>query len=182
MPLMLDLCCGLKGASEPMRARGWDVITLDIDPRFAPDITADLRTWQYDGPTPDLVWLSDPCTEFARESMPWCRTGHAPDLSIVVAGMRVIRAAQPRWWVRENVRGSVAWVRDLLGPPRQIIGPFYLWGNFPPLGVGPLRMRKKESYGSRRKAERAYVPAAIINALADAIEGQQVIDDVPCLV
>ena len=76
---------------------------MDNDPRFNCTYTADLREWHYTGPTPDLVWLSDPCTEFARESMPWSRRGVAPDLSIVLAGLNEIRRIQPRYWVRERL-------------------------------------------------------------------------------
>ncbi|HWP90494.1 MAG TPA: hypothetical protein VNM70_21615, partial [Burkholderiales bacterium] len=124
---------------------------------------------------PDLIWLSDPCTEFARESMPWCRTGRAPDLSLVQAGMRIIRAARPRVWVRENVRGSVRWVAPLIGPPRAIFGPFFLWGNFPPLGRPRISARHKESYSSKQQAERARIPYALSYALAVAVESQQVL-------
>lgn len=173
--LMLDLCSGLGGASEAMKARGWTVITVDLDPRFSSDIVADVRTWSYDGPQPDLIWLSDPCTEFSRESMPWCRTGNAPDLSIVEAGMRIIRAARPHYWVRENVRGSVPWVRDLLGRPRSIHGPFYLWGNFPPIGQPRISKRNKESMSSTWQAERARVPYALSEAMARVIEEQGIL-------
>lgn len=72
--LMLDLFAGLGGASQAMRERGWDVVTVDNDPRFGCTHTADLLTWSYTGPRPDLVWCSPPCTEFSRESMPWCRS------------------------------------------------------------------------------------------------------------
>jgi site-specific DNA-cytosine methylase len=150
------------------------VVTLDIEARFNPDIIADLRTWHWAGLQPDLIWLSDPCTEFSRESMPWCKTGRAPDLSIVHAGLRVIREVQPRYWVRENVRGSTSWVRPFLGEPKGIHGPFFLWGNFPPLGKPRLQMRKKESYSSARQAERARIPAALSEALAIALESQAV--------
>ncbi|GAI29454.1 unnamed protein product, partial [marine sediment metagenome] len=68
--LMVDLCCGLKGASKAMTERGWTVITLDISPDFEPDIVADVRGWSYQGETPDLVWASPPCNEFSREFMP----------------------------------------------------------------------------------------------------------------
>ena len=172
MALMLDLCAGLGGASAAMRARGWDVVTLDNDPAFNCDVTADIRTWSWHGPRPDLIWLSDPCTEFAREFMPWSQTGTPPDLRILMGGMRVICESQPRIWVRENVKGSMSWVRPILGPPRQIVGPFYLWGTFPPLGVGRLRMRPKESYPSSRPDLRAVIPAAISLAVAVAVEAQ----------
>lgn len=175
--LMLDLCAGLGGASQAMRARGWDVITVDNDPQFGCDVTADLRAWDYTGPRPDLIWLSDPCTEFARESMPWSKTGNVPDLSIVQAGLQIIRQQQPRYWLRENVRGSVPYVRSFLGSPRQIIGPFYLWGYFPHLSVDMGRFRKKESYSSSRPDLRAMVPEALSLAVAVAIESQITIFD-----
>lgn len=169
--LMLDLCCGLKGASQAMTDRGWAVVTVDIDPSFDPDIVADLITWSWYGDRPDLIWISPPCTEFARESMPWCRTGLQPDMAIVNAGLRIAKEAQPSAWVLENVRGA----QTYLGPAREIHGPFYLWGNFPPLGKPIRRMRKKESYSSTQKAERAKVPYALSEALAIAVESQLVL-------
>ena len=59
--LMLDLCCGLKGASQAMKSAGWSVLTVDIDERFAPDVVADLMTWRYDGPRRIRLidWLYD---------------------------------------------------------------------------------------------------------------------------
>ena len=63
--LMLDVCCGLKGASCAMFDRGWEVLSVDINPHFSPDVVADVRTWHYHGPSPDLVWCSPPCTDLA---------------------------------------------------------------------------------------------------------------------
>lgn len=176
--LMLDLCAGLGGASQAMRDRGWHVVALDSDPRFGCEITADLCTWTWRGPRPDLIWLSDPCTEFSRESMPWCKTGVAPDMSILCAGLAIIRAVQPRCWVRENVRGSARWVRDLIGPPRAICGPFFLWGWFPTFGHLRLAMRTKESYSSTQSALRAKIPYALSLAMALAIEQQTSMFDI----
>lgn len=172
MTRMLDLCAGRGGASQAMRARGWHVTTLDNDPAFGCDITADVCGYRYDGPPLDLIWASPPCTEFSRESMPWCRTGRAPDMRIVAACLRIILECKPRMWVLENVRGAVPWFRPVLGPPRQIVGPFYLWGAFPPLAV-PGAFRKKESYSSARPDLRAMIPAALSAAVAVAVEQQQ---------
>ena len=58
---MLDLFSGLGGASRAMRERGWDVITVDIEPEFNPSIIADISTYHYEGKLPvDLVWASPP--------------------------------------------------------------------------------------------------------------------------
>lgn len=169
--LMLDLCCGLKGASQAMRDRGWQVVTLDIDPIFEPDIVADLRAWSWYGARPDLIWISPPCTEFARESMPWCRTGQQPDLAIINAARRTVAETPCHMWVIENVRGA----QPYLGPAQIICGPFYLWTNLPPLGMPLRRFRKKESYSSSAKAERARVPYELSLAVALATESQLVL-------
>ena len=166
---MLDLCCGLGGASQAMKARGWDVLTLDADPRFGADVTADVRVWTYDGPRPLLIWASPPCTEFSRESMPWCRTGKQPDMSILEGCLRVIREADPELWCVENVRGAIKYFAPLLGKPRQSHGPFFLWGNFPAFSC---RVRPfKEKLSSARRAERAKVPWELSDRLAAACEG-----------
>jgi hypothetical protein len=165
--LMIDVCAGLGGASQAMRDRGWDVLTVDLDPAFGTDVVADVRTWQYSGPTPDLMWMSPPCDEFAREWMPWSKTGRPPSMELVDACRRLVREIGPRWWVLENVRGAVPY----LGRPRAIVGPFYLWGVFPPLGAPRLNMRKKESMSSSWAAERAKIPYALSLSVALAVEG-----------
>ena len=173
--LMLDLCSGLGGAFAAMRDRGWSVVTVDIDPQFEPDIVADVRDWMWDGRCPDLIWASPPCVEFSREFMPWSKTGKRPDMSIVLACKRIIDEVSPRFWVIENVKGAVYWFKPILGRPRTIIGPFYLWGFFPDPGRIKLRYRHKESRSSQARAERAKIPYVISYNLAVAIESQCVL-------
>lgn len=169
---MIDLCSGLGGASRAMRERGWSVLSVDIEPRFEPDVIADVRQWEYTGPRPDLIWASPPCIEFARESMPWSRTGATPDMSIVRACYRIIQDVRPQWWVIENVRGAVPYFEPLLGNWRWHMNGVFLWGHFPDLGRPVIRKRKKESYSSQQRAERAMIPYAISRAVALATERQ----------
>jgi site-specific DNA-cytosine methylase len=166
---MIDLCSGLGGASSAMRNRGWDIITVDIEPAFNPDIVADVRhlTLTYDN-RPTLVWASPPCTEFSRESMPWTRTGILPDLSLLIACRRIIDELNPDYWVLENVRGAVPYI----GQYTVKYGPFYLWGHFPLFEVNLSKFRKKESYNSQQQAERACIPYELSLSLALAIEQQ----------
>ena len=41
--LCIDLCCGRKGFSRAFADAGWDVITVDLNPKFNASITADVR-------------------------------------------------------------------------------------------------------------------------------------------
>lgn len=174
--LMLDLCAGLGGASQPMRDRGWTVITLDNDPRFGCDITADLRDWTWRGETPDLIWISPPCVDFARDHLPWIATAGPPDMSIALAARRIIDQVQPRWHVVENVVGALRYFRPIFGAPRHSQRPYFLWGSFPPLGRPRIGdRRQKQTYSSRARAERAKIPYAIAHALAVAVESQMVL-------
>lgn len=155
-----------------MYRRGWNVYTLDNDRKFDPDECADVRIWQPPltwNIHPDLIWCSPPCTEFARESMPWSRTGEAPDLSIVRACKRLIDKYQPRYWVIENVRGALKWFSPILGKPAYQCNPYFLWGNFP--DISHIRVRShKEKLSSVQRADRAMIPEALSQGLAEAIE------------
>jgi len=168
--LMLDICCGLKGASQAMKDRGWDVVTLDNDPKFEPDICIDVRKWDIWG-HPDLIWCSPPCTEFSRESMPWFRTGIAPDMSIFHACMDIIHEAKPRYWVIENTKGAISYFYPFIGKWKFHSAAYYLWGSFPDISGVRLESRK-EHMSSAREAERAKIPYALSLALAKAIEVQ----------
>ena len=67
---------------------------------------ADLTTWSWTGEPIDLLWASPPCEEFAREWMPWSKTGKAPSMDLVNAVYRLVEEIQPRWWIIENVKGA----------------------------------------------------------------------------
>ena len=129
--IIIDLCCGLGGASQAMKDRGWKVISVDIERKFKPDIVADVRLLTLKNIQPLLVWASPPCGEFAREWMPWTKTGEKPDMSIVKACYEIILEIKPIFWCIENVQGAVKYFKPLLGKPRAIHKPYFLWGNFP---------------------------------------------------
>ena len=40
---VLDLCCGRKGVTKEFLKAGHEVVTVDINPKFNPDIIADIN-------------------------------------------------------------------------------------------------------------------------------------------
>ena len=45
--LSIELCSGLKGFSQAFADAGWEVVTVDVDPSFAPSIVADAMLDRY---------------------------------------------------------------------------------------------------------------------------------------
>lgn len=167
---MLDLFSGLGGASQAMRERGWSVDRVEINGRLCPDRCWDDVTTFKGAEGYDFVWASPPCTEFARESMPWIRTGRDPSLDLVHHAQRIIAECAPRFWVIENVRGSLRWLRPVLGEPIAHVGACYLWGIVPPVAWPDLRGKQKQRFAGQRPDLRSKVPHEISLALALAIE------------
>ena len=64
--LLLELFSGTGSIGKAFRAQGWDVISLDSDPKaFEATITKDILEFEVSelgGRTVDLVWASPPCT------------------------------------------------------------------------------------------------------------------------
>ena len=143
VPLVVDLFSGTGGATAAAEAR------------------------------PLMVWASPPCQEFSRWSMPWCRAKNPPppSLELLRAALRFIQDARPEYWIIENVRGAVPFFRPVLGEPRAICGPFYLWGEFP----RPERVQtqfRREHFGSKQRVQRAAVPREISEAVFAEIEAE----------
>ena len=62
-----ELCSGSGSVGLPWRETGHEVLSLDIDPKTGADVIADLLTWDYkQGPGPDVIWCSPPCTHYSR--------------------------------------------------------------------------------------------------------------------
>lgn len=185
MKVMLDLFSGLGGASEAfIQDDNWTVIRLENNPdlQSIPSTTMmNVEELEVDEGSVDVIWASPPCTEFAKTSMPWTRSqlpdGFSPDMGLLLHTMRIIHSAKPQWWIIENVRGAVPYFRPFLGEPRQIIGPTFLWGNFPWISVPPgWKHTKKEgdvtSTNPMRSNIRAYIPWEISAGLKREIECQ----------
>lgn len=138
---VLDLFCGLGGWSRAFRDRGHRVVGVDIIPPA--EVIGDVLALPIDvGCKVDLVLASPPCTEYAREDMPWCKTGASPDRALMAAAFDLVERIRPRWWIIENVRGAACYFPS----PTMRFGSRYLWGCFPCL----LDVEHSDCYGKTR--------------------------------
>ena len=67
-PRILDLFCGTKSWNKPFGDMGWEVHTLDHNPRFHPTICCDILEWNPQEFPPgffDVVVASPPCQKFS---------------------------------------------------------------------------------------------------------------------
>jgi len=196
MKRMLDLCSGLGGASEAFfQSDEWDVIRIDNNPllehvptTIIGDIFDTTDRWERSGcPHVDLIWASPECRDFSQAySAPGpkaAREGRdfTPDLGLVIEAKRIIEMIEPSHWVIENVLGSIPHLKPILGPPRMIVGPFVLWGNFPLFHLEGFTHDKfaKDPHSSDplRANVRAKVPARLSSALLSALATQSSLED-----
>jgi hypothetical protein len=110
-PRMLELCCGTKSATRALRRLwpGAKIVTLDLDPRHAPSILADVTDWRYgeDVFKPgyfDIIWASPPCTEYSVAKTVGVRDLTSAD-HLVRAVRRILRFFRPTVWFIENPHG-----------------------------------------------------------------------------
>jgi len=171
---MLDLCCGKKGASSAFERAGWEVVGVDLDLSFDPDITADVRDLARLSPDGlvdemyglfDFVWASPPCQEFSLA--PRCRRPDDPDVSILLACLDIIERLAPRFWCVENVRGAVRF----FGPPTLSDDrTWFFWGQFPGCIEIPPTRKKWIGGKNRRHKEAARIPDEISERFRSALD------------
>jgi hypothetical protein len=194
---MLDLFSGLGGWSSAFKARGHEVVTVDLEPSFQPTVCADImqltaKDLHHLGPF-DIVTASPMCNCFSvmTISRHWSIDGKPnPETkdSIRMVGHTVdlILNLFPRWWVLENPMGMM---RHVLGKPSATTyfaswgdlayKPTDLWGVLPKtVEWKKPRNWQKASRGSQaggtqakpNAAERARIPYGLSLALCLACE------------
>lgn len=139
MPSLLDLCCGMGGWSIGFYRAGFDCTGVDVLDIGYPYrlIQADVRSWSPNGEGFDVVTASPPCTEWSQLLRLAIARGQrgpgdtAKGIEIVKGCLHIIEEVNPRFWILENVYGSLPYIEPLLGKPKLKRGPWYLWGEFP---------------------------------------------------
>jgi hypothetical protein len=158
---VLDLYAGLHGWGSAFAARGHEVISLDIDPKFNCTITADIleidpAVLELYGPF-DIILASPPCEAFsvAALSRNWEVVGKMTTTPVVVPKsekaklgqklvehtLYIIDYLQPTAWIMENPTAMMRRLEILQDIERRTVTycqygktyrkPTDLWGNFP---------------------------------------------------
>lgn len=135
---VLDLFCGMGGWSIGFWREKYDCYGMDIiDVGYPYDLTVcDIKNY-HPHIKPDVIVLSPPCTEFSTLTMLSYRKGQRgppePEkgIELVKEGLRVVQEAEPKYWILENVYGSISHLQPILGKPKLLAKPWVLWGHFP---------------------------------------------------
>jgi len=146
---ILDLCSGTGGATKSFSDRGHEVILVDISQGLGkPTIQADIKYLPIRKTHFDFIWFSPPCNQFSMRSArakgkePKLYSLHGePDLSILRAGIEIIKEFDPTFWIIENVSESRQFFEPILGPASHW-GSWYWWGRIPFLMIDPGQPRK----------------------------------------
>ena len=106
----LDLFCGRKSVAKTLEKWGYQVETLDVDPKREPTVCVDIMKWDYKAQYPPgyfhLVASSPPCTEYSAAKTTSPRDLEKAD-AIVKKTIEIIEYLQPaRWWL-ETPRGGI---------------------------------------------------------------------------
>lgn len=164
--IALDLYAGTGNATAAFRrAAGWLVVAVDNGSAGGrqPTVLADARRLPIAGRV-DFLWASPPCTEFSDANARVASVDRRPSLEHIFATLDAVRRLRPRFWILENVRGAI----PFLGIPVQKIGPWCLWGYFPPIAVtAELAAHRKKRFHTA--VARARVPDPLSEAVYQAV-------------
>lgn len=205
---VIDLCAGFGGGSEAFLQAGYDVMRVENNPLLCHGDSEHYvpNTWKFDlscdlevaslihmhyWDEADLIWASPPCLEFSfgfnapgptakREGRDF-----EPDMTILRNVIKIIKAKKPKYWVIENVKGAAKIFSKELGvnAPRQIIGPYYLWGNFPYISMprtwehGQEKTKVWNIGDPLRANKRAIIPFELSQALLNSMQEQKQITE-----
>ena len=151
-----DLFCGLGGWSIGFHRKGFECHGIDnMDVGYPYDLTiSDIRDYHCKEYY-DVIVASPPCTEFSQLTLlSWKKGQRGPPepegkngLELVREAIRIIDEAKPKYWLIENVYGSLKHIMPILGDPKVLAKPWVLWGNFPYVDFKPVPKSDQKSMG-----------------------------------
>lgn len=201
---VLDLFSGLGGWSESFKTAGHEVLRIENNPLLK-DIPRthliDIREFRdnlleaKERGEPflevDLITASPPCLNFSNAfnspKSNWLRENpnqtvedYQPNLDLLDITLEIIDILKPKYYIIENVVGSIRYFKPKLGVPRQIIGAFVLWGNYPEIIIKnqlPSKASKDKRWSKLRSNHKAKIPIQLSHGLLIAILEQTNFND-----
>lgn len=204
---VLDLFSGLGGFSEAFVLNSDEVLRIENNPLLSEvkhtvlmdviklrDIIAqglaqgDLNPYLLNI---DLIVASPPCYDFSLAfSAPQgiaSRQGrevfdaYEPDMELFEVTLEIIDMLKPRYWIIENVRGSIRHCEKIGLKPRQKFQAYVLYGNFPlfkPPKFDTKAVKDIKPHGHPLRANyRAVIPLELSDSIRTAILEQKTIFD-----
>ena len=116
---LLNLFSGTDSVATPWREKGHECISVDIDPRYNPEICEDILQLAYSKlPTPCVIWASCPCDQYSRART---RAKHPRNLtladSLVDKATEIIKYFKSKnpdlIWFIENGDSTMLWGREV---------------------------------------------------------------------
>ena len=198
---VLDLFSGLGGFSEAFLLSGDEVERVENNPLLNQvprttmmdvielrDNLESLMENGYPCRPIDVILASPPCYDFSlAHGAPQAiasRNGtfdeYEPSMELVEATLDIIKLVKPRYWVIENVMGSIRHFKKIGLEPNQIHGSAVFYGNFPKFSTPsmPTKAQKDTHKGDPlRSNRRALIPIELSTALRRAIISQKTLLD-----
>ena len=198
---VLDLFSGLGGFSEAFVLAGDEVVRIENNPLLSEvphtqmqnvfEVRDRLQAFELEGQPIreyDVLLASPPCLEFSLGfSAPQAiasREGrfeeYEPNTDLVKAVLEIIRITKPRYWIIENVRGSIRHFSKLGLEPKIINDAYVFYGNFPKFGYVEIPFKKDKDTNSKdplRSNKKALIPLPLSMAIRKAIVEQKTLYD-----
>ena len=105
IPKMLDLFCGTGSVGRVFAALGYQVVSVDMDPRYNADFQVNVLDWDFEATFDrgqfDVVFCCPPCTEYSQALTTRERDLPKADL-VVTKALEIIQYLAPPVWFLEN--------------------------------------------------------------------------------
>jgi len=116
---LLELFSGTGSVGRPWREAGHEVISVDVDGRYHPEVCEDILQLSYCKlPIPDVIWASPPCDQYSR-ARTRAKTPRNLTLadSLVAKTLELIQYFQEKnpelIWFIENGNSTMLWGRGV---------------------------------------------------------------------
>ena len=117
---ILELFAGTGSVGNVALRKGWEVVSLDLDPAAQATHTCDILYWdytQYPRDHFDCIWASVPCTEYSTIMNKRPRRLAEAD-AIVERTLDIIAYFSPSaWWIENPLSGLLKTREFMLGLP-----------------------------------------------------------------